>query len=268
MSITRWTRPLPLLAATLLILPVAAADVTIESASADGTLGRVLISGDKARVETGRQDFWLLLDLAAGSILAVNDADRIAMDMRSPIPQRREHGDMKLDAPPLGIRLERRGDGPTIAGYRTGHYRVSVEGRHCYDEYLAPDALADDGIRRFVAAMSQGSDNEAQRVLIQLTAPDRLCEAADDLIDDHYPLSGIPMRTLDADGRMVQEITRISFDGTHAPALFELPAGYPVLTRAEVMQRMVHEELDVEGLQRRLEEIERRMRAVEPGHDS
>ncbi len=268
MSILRRFTPLCLLTAVALIATTAQAGVTIESASADGTQGRVLISGDKARVETGRQDFWLLLDFATGSILAVNDADRIAMDMRSPIPQRREHGDMQLEAPKLRVRLERRNNGPTIAGYRTVHYRVTVDGRHCYDEYLAPDALADDGIRRFVAAMSQGSDNEPQRVLIQLTAPERICEAADDLIDDHYPVSGIPLRTLDADGRVVQEITRITFDEVHAAALFELPAGYPVLTRAEVMQRAVHDELDVEGLQRRLEEIERRMRAVEPGHDS
>jgi hypothetical protein len=263
-----WLMPLCLTAAATLFIPAAAAGVTIESSGADGTLGRVLISGDKARVETGREDYWLLLDLRAGTILAVNDVDRIAMDMRSPIPQRSEHGNLSLDAPPLDVRLERREGGPVIAGYRTVHYRVTVDGRHCYDEYLAPDALADDGIRRFVDAMSRGSDNAPQRVLIQLTAPERICEAADDLIDDYYPVSGIPMRTLDADGRVVQEITRIAFDEAHAPALFELPDGYPVLTRTEVMERMIHDELDLDALQRRLEEIERRMHALEPGHDS
>jgi hypothetical protein len=263
-----WLKPLwlPILAAFL--SPAAIAGVTIESSSADGTPGRVLISGDLARVETGRQDFWLLLDLAAGTILAVNDADRIAMDMRSPIPQRVEHGNMAIEVPPLRVRLEHRRDGPEIAGFRTVHYKVMVDDMHCYDEFLAPDALKDDGIRRFVAAMSEGSDNAPQRMLIQLTAPDRICEAADDLIDDHYTVAGIPMRTLDADGRLVQEITRISFGQAHAPALFRLPDGYPVLTRAEVMERMIHDELDLDELQKRLEEIERRMRAAESARGS
>lgn len=268
MPLSPWFKPLCLSMAAALCAPAALADVTIESTSADGANGRVLISGDKARVETGRRDFWLLLDLRAGSILAVNDADRIAMDMRSPIPQRREHGNMSLDAPPLRIRLEKRRNGPVIAGFDTVHYRVTVDDKHCYDEYLAPSALSDDGIRRFVDAMSRGSDNEAQRVLIQLTAPERICEAADDLIDDYYPLSGIPMRTLDAGGRVVQEITRIAFDDEHAPALFELPDGYPVLTRAEVMERMIHDEIDLDALHRRIEEIEHEMlRALEAGHE-
>ncbi len=262
---THWLKTLCLPALAAFITPAALADVTIENRSTDGTAGRVLISGDLARVETGRQEFWLLLDLAAGSILAVNDADRIAMDMKSPIPRRTEHDDMTAGVAPPKVRLEKRGDGPEIAGYRTVHYRVTVDGIHCYDEYLAPSALDDHGIRRFVAAMSEGSDNAPQRVLIQLTAPERICEAADDLIDDHYPLAGIPMRTLDADGRLIQEITRIAFDGEHDAVLFRLPDGYPVLTRAEVMEHMISDELDLDDLQRRLEEIERRMQAVEAG---
>lgn len=258
-----WLKILCLPALAALIVPAAFGDVTIESRGADGTNGRVLISGDMARVETGRRDFWLLLDLAAGSILAVNDADRIAMDMKSPIPRRIEHGDMTANVPPLDVRLEKRGDGPEIAGFRTVHYRVTVDGAHCYDEYLAPAALDDAGVRRFVAAMSAGSDNAPQRMLIQLTAPERICEAADDLIDDHYPRAGIPMRTLDARGRLVQEIARIALDHSHDAALFHLPDGYPVLTRAEVMERMIGDELDFDDLQQRLEELERRMRAAE-----
>ncbi len=257
---------LPLLVA--FSVPAALAGITIESTSADGSTGRVLISGDLARVETGRQNFWLLLDLGAGTILAVNDVDRIAMDMRSPIPRRIEHDSMATEAPPLMIRLEQHQDGPEIAGFKTVHYRVMVNDVHCYDEFLAPGALKDSGIRGFVAAMSEGSDNEPQRVLIQLTAPDRICEAADDLIDDHYPVAGIPMRTLDAKGDLVQEITRIAFEQTHAPALFRLPDGYPVLTRTEVMERMIHDEIDLDDLQKRLDEIERRMQAAEFGRDS
>lgn len=256
---------LPLLAA--FNVPAAFAGVTIESTSTDGSTGRVLISGNLARVETGRQDFWLLLDLDAGTILAVNDADRIAMDMRSPIPQRVEHGSMEIETPPLVVRLEHHREGPVIAGFETEHYRIMVNDVHCYDEFLAPGALEDSSIRSFVAAMSEGSDNEPQRVLILLTAPDRICEAADDLIDDHYPVAGIPMRTLNAKGDLVQEITRIAFEQTHAPALFRLPDGYPVLTRTEVMERMIHDEIDLDDLQKRLDEIERRMRAAEIGRD-
>lgn len=244
---------------------VAIADVLIESTSADGSSGRILISGDLARVETGNDGYWLLLELDTGSILAVNETDELAMDMKSEMPQRPEHGEMMTDIDPPHIRFDERRDGPEIAGFRTVQYRVMVDDVHCYDEFLAPDALDHDGIRRFVSTISAGSDNEAQRILIQLTDPARICQAADDLIDDHYPLAGIPMRTLDANGNLVHEITRIAFDQAHDPALFRLPAGYPVLSRLEVMQHMEHEPLDREALLERLQEIERQMQKFE--HD-
>lgn len=261
---SRWPKSLCLLAAGALLCVEASADVMIETVSADGASSRILITDTRARIETGNDGYYLLLDLDAGTILAVNEQDRIAMDMKSPIPQRSEHGDMILDLPPLNVRLTERRDGPVIAGFATIHYRVMVDDIHCYDEYLAPALLEDKAIRRFVAAMSEGSDNAPMRALIRLTDPSRTCEAADDLIDDHYPLAGVPLRTLDAKGRVVHEVRQITFDARHDPALFRLPAGYPVLSRDEVMQRMLDDEFDPEELQRRLLEIERQMQQAGP----
>ena len=180
------------------------------------------------------------------------------MDMQSPMPTRSEHGELNtsLVAPPL-IRFERgRNAGPTIAGYATIHYRVTVGGQHCFDEYLAPATLEVPAIRRFSAAMAASTHDEERRVLLQLTAPERLCEAAEDLIDDHYPRLGIPLRTLDAQGRVIHRVTRIQLDAGHDAALMRVPADYEVLTRAEVMARMAPEvdEADIQERQRRTEQ--------------
>lgn len=243
----------------------ARSDVLIESVGAEERPARVLIGEGVARIDRSGSDIHVLIDLDRGQIFAVDDAQRYVMDMQSPMPVRPEHGELNTEAvPPPAIRLERRKDGPVIAGFATVHYRVTVEGRHCFDEYLAPAALEEPAIRRFVEATSAGSRDDERRVLIQLTEPERLCEAVEDLIDDHYPRLGIPMRTLDAEARVIHRITRIVLDAPHDPALLRVPADYEVLTRTQLMERAAPPP-DGDGLQERQRNIERHMRDIEPG---
>lgn len=233
------------------------ADVLIESLGADDRPARVLISDDMARIDRSGSDVYMLLDLERRQAFAIDDAERYAMDMQSPMPKRPEHGELNLaQVPPPMIRFERGGAGPTIAGYATVHYRVTVGGQHCFDEYLAPAALDVPAIRRFIGTMSASTHDEERRVLIQLTNPERLCEAAEDLIDDHYPRLGIPLRTLDAERRVIHRVIRIDLDVEHDPALMRVPADYKVLTRGDVVARTAPavDEADIQERQRRIEQ--------------
>jgi hypothetical protein len=244
-----------------MLMPAAVrADVLIESLGTDDRPARVLIGDAMARIDRSGSTVHVLIDLERRHAFAVDDEARYAMDMQSPMPARAEHGELDTAqvAPPL-VRFERgRNAGPTIAGYATVHYRVTVGGQHCFDEYLAPATLEVPAIRRFAAAMAASTRDEERRVLLQLTEPERLCDAAEDLIDDHYPRLGIPLRTLDAQSRVIHRVTRIELDAAHDATLMRVPADYEVLTRAEVMARTAPA-VDDAQIRERQQRIERHM---------
>jgi hypothetical protein len=251
-------------AAALAACAAAHGDIVIESADADGRTSRVTIGADKARIDGADAEVHMLLDLATHRILAVNAREHYAMDLASPRQQRSEHAQTAAAglAPPE-VRLEDAGAGPDIAGYTTRRYRVMVDDRHCHDEFLAAAPLAEAGIRRFIEVMAAASDDRDNRVLTQLTEPERLCEVSDDLVDDHYPQLGIPLRRVARDGTVTHEITRIRLDAPAQPALLELPTEYPVLTRAQVNERMVDSDQDAAAVAERQRRIQDRIEAIE-----
>lgn len=240
----------------------ARADVLIESVDAKGNAVRVLAAATAARIERDDSPLHVLLDFDAQTIHAVDPGQRFAMDMRSPAPERVEHGELDLSAfPPPAIGFERLGKGPRLVGFDTVQYRVLVDGQRCFDEYLAPATLDHPVLRTLLGQMARATDDAEHRILIQLMAPERLCDAAADLIDDHYPRLGMPLRTLDANGREIHRVTRIDLDASHESILFGVPPGYEVLTRAEAAAREASAPADpAEQAQRqqRLEELMRR----------
>lgn len=235
------------------------ADILISSVDAGDTPTRVLIADDIARIDAGGNSVYMLIDLRQGKMYAVDDGGKYAMDMGSPMPVRPEHGELNTaTVPQPAIRFEHRGEGPVIAGFATAHYRISVDGRHCYDEFLAPAALQQPQIRRFIETMSEASHNDERRVLMQLTDPARLCEAAEDMIDDNYARIGIPLRTQDALGRVIHRVTAIDLHAPHDPVALRVPEGYDILTRAELMARTTPT-VDAGAVEERRRSIERHM---------
>ncbi|MDR2876584.1 MAG: hypothetical protein LBV36_00865 [Chromatiales bacterium] len=239
------------------------ADVVISSVHSNDTPTRVLIASDMARIDTG-DSIYLLINLRSSKMYAIDDAGRYAMDMSSPIPTRQEHGELNTSAVPLPtVRFEPRGKGPQIAGFATEHYRVSVNGQHCFDEFLAPTALKQAPIQRFIETMSAASHNDEKRALMQLTEPTRICEAAADIIDDYYPRLGIPLRTQDTLGRVIHNITAIDLNAPHDAAALRMPEGYEMLTRAELAARAtptVDAAVAADAVDARRQKIEQHMR--------
>lgn len=242
---------------------LARAGVVIESSSADSGAGRVMIAGDKARIESGDGHTYMLLDLGRRQVLVVNTREGYAMDLTSPLPRHSRHAELATSGGKQpDVRLEPSGAGPSIAGFPTTRYRVMVDDTHCRDEFLAAGPLEERAIRRFITTMAAASSNEQRMFLILLTDEGRECEAAEDLVDDHYADLGIPMRSVTVDGELLHEITRIRFDATPPADALELPDDIPVLTRSQVRER--HQGApDPEALQQRRRHIMERMRELQ-----
>ncbi len=229
-----------LLALTLACLtpPAALAGILITSQEADQGRSEVAISGDWARIDHDGWPIYMLIDLNGKRVYAVSPQDHQIVDLTTPPPAPSEHAAeaiAKVGRPEAT--LERIEDGPVIAGYATTRYRVSVDGHYCYDEYLALGPLEDPLIRRFVRALSLASQTEPDTALEIAIDPSRICQAADNLVDDQYPTLGIPMRTVAEDQSIIHRITAIHHAKDFAPDFFELPGDYPRLSRQQARQQ-------------------------------
>jgi hypothetical protein len=63
------------------------------------------------------------------------------------------------------------------------------------------------------------------------------CMSLEGAMEAHYARLGVPMRTVEQDGTVSHEITRIDTGSSIPAATFEFPEGYPVHSQEELMQR-------------------------------
>ncbi|HFD92275.1 MAG TPA: hypothetical protein ENJ22_03205 [Gammaproteobacteria bacterium] len=251
---------------SLLFTAAASGATRITSVDASGESRTVLIGKDFARIDRAIPGGYMLVDLNEKKAYAVDTEKGFIMDLDTPFVERSAHGRTDLSSETPDIRLTQQGAGPVINRYATRHYRVYVEDRFCFDEYLAPAPLDKPGVRRFLeimAGLSTSSDEVELTMLFEGVDP---CEIAADSVDDQYATHGIPMRTV-RDGRKVHEITRIE-SGVELPAdFFVLPAGYPVLSRQEVQERLSRKgfsDAEMAEVLKRNEAIQEQMENLSP----
>ena len=216
----------------------AVAGVRIESIDDEGRHSTVFIEGDKARIDHAIPDGYMIVDLDSARVYAVDGAHHLVMDLGTPFVPPSAHAAVAMRPRRPQVTMEDLGPGPEIHGYATTHYRVSVSGRHCFDEFLAAEAAADPRIQRFLstlAGLSDSADEVRHNLLFSDADP---CDAAADTIDDRYPELGLPLRTVRADGRVSHEITRIELDAPLAAETFAWPEDYPLLSRRAVHERL------------------------------
>ena len=212
--------------------------ILIESVNDEGKLGRVLIDEGRARIDAGTLGGYMLINLDDGSAFAINHSERAILDLRSPLVSTHPHdtGNEKKSSPPV-VTFTKQGKGPVIAGFQTIRYKVSINGLHCFDEYLSEQLLAYPNVKRFVEVIgeSTGADSETGLgVPFDAEAP---CESADELADDYYQKLGIPMRTIDSNGLVSHEIKRVDTEIDPPAGTFTSPPGYKKVSRDELIER-------------------------------
>ncbi len=214
------------------------ADIVIESQEAERGNSRVSISEDWARIDNADWEIYILIDLRAGRVYAVSPGEKQIVDLSTPPAPPSAHAEEAIAkvGQPEAL-LEELGAGPVIAGYATTRYRVSVNDTDCYEEYLATRPLQQTLIQRFVQTLASASTTEADAALEIAIDPDKICQLADNLVDDQYPTLGIPMLTVDTKQQELHRITGIRTDTNHDSDFFTLPKDYRILSRQEVQQQ-------------------------------
>lgn len=244
----------------------------IESIDDDGKTGKVTIDNDRARIDSGSLGGYILVNLSEATIYAIDHQERAILDLRSPLLSSSSAND-HVDKPPTrpSVVFKKIGKGPVISGYQTLRYRVSVDGMHCFDEYLSEQLLNIPGVRRFAEVLGEASGANTESGMGAPFDPEAPCESADDLADDYYPKFGIPMKTVASNGITTHKITRVITDFKPPVGTFSSPPAYRRMTRAELVERSgaripEHSQgagnLDSEAITRLQEQIRQQIEAM------
>ena len=147
---------------------------------------------------------------------------------------------------------------------------VSLNGLHCFDEYLSASLLKNADLKRFVEVMagaSQAQQNTAIGMPFDDNAP---CESADELVDDYYPRYGVPMRTVDSNGLVSHEIKHVDLHAELQAGTFIVPPNYESVSREEMARRMTQgttapqdHELSKEEIRKLRSQIEAQMKQLQ-----
>jgi len=228
-----------LMAASVVIISPVSAGVVVESVNKHQMHSKVSIEETRARIDSGSADDYLLMDLASGKTYTVNHLEGVVVDHESAVATSEHITSAIKDRMMPKVELLKQGDGPQVNGFATVHYRVMINDTiHCSDEYLAPAATENEIVKNFVAAMARGSDGVDAIIMASLFGEEQMCEAAADIVDDEYAAKGLPMRSVDREGLVTHEITHINQHAMLRNEDMTIPAGYELLNRAEMRQRL------------------------------
>lgn len=211
--------------------------ILIESINDEGKKGRVVIDEGRARVDAGVLGGYMLINLNDGVAYVIDHSERVILDLSSPMVNNHPHSEMMKQVPPPRVSIKKKGKGPVVAGYQTIRYRVSINGLHCFDELLSEQLLTYPHVKRFVEVIGAATGADAESGMGVPFDDEAPCESADELFDDHYHKLGLPMRTIDSNGLVSHEITRVDTDLDPPAGTFASPPGYKKVTREELVQR-------------------------------
>jgi len=220
---------------TLAAMPVYSGTL-IESIDQEGEAVTTRFEGGMMRADMPQPGSYMIFDLKKEKAYVVDESEHMVMDLSAQMWGR--NADMAggtADRPEA--RLVKQGKGPTIAGYPTVHYKVMVGDTFCGDEYLSSRAMSEANMQEFGEAMSRMAQQQAQMAGDMGGMMQDPCVSADRSLYEAYLKHGMPLRSVNKDGAVDNEVKRIQTDASISADYFKLPKGYPVMTMDEMMQQ-------------------------------
>jgi hypothetical protein len=183
------------------------------------------VEGTRARVENDAgMEGYILMDFSERQLLFVNDGEKTIVAM----------GSQLSDAPPPevdGASLTEVGPGPEIAGYKTTHYRLEMNGNVCSDSYVSQAVIEEADLEELA---------EAAKEIYSPPAPQNVdpCARAEAAFEPKLIDKGFVLRSM-KDGQTRREVTSVRTGVDLPPGGMEPPEGYERLDLAEMQRRML-----------------------------
>lgn len=182
---------------------------------------------------TGRKTY-VIMDYATQNVKVVMPNRREVLDLSGKIPSFVAGGSV---ADKTALRIEVEGDGPQIAGYATRQYKLSRSGESCGTLLASKQALEETGADKTFRMLQKVADKLADSIasLAYALSP---CERAMANTLDQVASIGAPLRSVDRQGKVDLEITRVQTDVGLPSDIFSIPSDYKLVTAAQKMQQV------------------------------
>lgn len=201
-------------------------DVTNE----DGGQTQVMMDGNKSRLNMGEGEGYVLIDYSKQSMLVVIPEKKQILDMSGDMPSMGGR-----PAPRLKTELVSNGNGPTIAGYSTKKYMLKAEGKVCGTLFGSKAAMETTGIARLFESMKTMAEKQ-RAAMGGYAAMIDVCTRANMEFASQGQRVGVPMRMLDARGKITSEIKSIKTNVSLPANAFAIPQGYKTVTMSDQMK--------------------------------
>jgi len=196
----------------------------VETEESDAGVQKMWIEGSKMRVEMGQGKEYMLADYTNNKILIVDPDKKEIMDVS-------HFASGGKDATQgLNVRVQHLGAGPTIAGYATQKYAMSVNGRTCNQTLVSPKALKDANLSNLLEAIAQVDFNPMGAQFMDE------CDRADIQFAKRMKKLGMPLATIEKNGQMTNKVKRIVKNAVLPAGGFNLPKGYRQVSMQDKMQ--------------------------------
>lgn len=203
----------------------------IEVTSEDGGQTQVMMDGNQSRIDMGEGQGYMLIDHKKQTMFAVIPEKKQILDMSGDMPSMGGR-----TAPKIKTELVSNGSGPTIAGYSTKKFTLKAEGKICGTLFGSKAAMETTGIARLFESMKAMAEKQ-RAAMGGYAAMIDVCTRANMDFSSQGIKVGVPMRMLDANGKITSEIKSIKMNASLPANAFTLPKGYETITMADQMKR-------------------------------
>jgi len=207
----------------------AIAATLIEVTSQNGGQTQVMMDGSKSRIDMGERQGYVLIDYKKQTMYAVIPEKRQILDMGGDMPSMGGK-----PAPKIKTELVLNGSGPTIAGFPTKKFTLKAEGKVCGTLFGSKAAMETTGINKLFKSMKTMADKQ-RAAMGGYAAMIDVCTRANMDFASQGEKAGVPMKMLNANGKITSEIKSINTNASLPADAFVLPSGYQTITMAEQM---------------------------------
>ncbi|OUD14147.1 hypothetical protein [Thioflexithrix psekupsensis] len=233
-----------LLYSTLLSANLWAGTATvIQHHDQSGKIQKITITETKARMDSDRPERYMILDLEAQKMFAVDGLEKQVMEV--PIKAGSDLSALSPnmpnvpDAPPVKTALVEKGEGQPLLGYPTRHYQITANDQVCSDNYVSAQASDIAHLQNFLTAMSELT--HSRRAMMKMAFAFSPCLFAQSEQEGALMTKGIVLKSIDNQGRIVHQMDAIQTDVSIDEQLFAIPSDYPVLTEQQMMQKRMEQ---------------------------
>lgn len=206
------------------------ADTLIKIKTEDGSISEIQSNGKSTRLSMAPEPGYVLINHSNNNMYIVMPEERTILNMKA---------EKSPAIPPakLDVKIRELGKGPTIAGYATKKFNLTADGQDCGTIFGSQQALNNSDINKVFVAVNEIMASQNQMTGGMSPMKDA-CEQADMDLLGQTKMTGLPLKTLDANGALTSEVISINTREKFSDKNFDLPPDYTITTMAEMMQDM------------------------------